>query len=154
MATLDSYIAELTNFQNNLEKIINVIVLNKQNEVVDIVKARLIGSGKDAKLKLIGGGIYKPFTISDKKASGSGTGKITSHFTLFHDGGFHRGMFVQESGDFLFISSTDAKTNLLIGEYGEDILGLTEPETKFVTDQIIDPELQKIINKLPQTIDI
>jgi len=143
---LDTYIGQLNTLADNLDSIVSTTIEKNGNLVVGMVKKRLIGSGKDADDKLIGGGQYSAVTIADKNRF-SGNEGITSHFTLFHFGDFHDGMFVQQVGKNALITSSDQKTNLLISEYGEAILGLNDEETEVVAEQIIDPELQKIINK-------
>ena len=150
MASLESYIAELNTFANTLENQVNAIILEDENEVIDVLQQRLMDTGLDAKKSPIGGGQYAPVTIENKKKKGQEIG----HFTLFNKGDFHGSMFIQELGKTLFITSRDAKTNVLIQDYGEDILGLTNEETAFIVQWTIDPEIQKTINKLPQTIDI
>lgn len=150
MASLEAYIAQLDSFADNLPKIVVSAGVENEDDITQIVKSRLLDKGLDAKLSLIGGGQYAPRTIEEKKLLGQETG----HFTLFYKGGFHDGMFVDSLGDFLFIDSSDAKTRSLINEYGKDILGLTQPETKFVVQWYIDPKIQKTINSFPKVINI
>ena len=101
-------------------------------------------------MSFIGPPPYAPSTIEDKKSKGQEWG----HFTLFDTGSFHAGMFIRVVAELMLIESRDSKTNLLINTYGVAILGLTEPETKFVIQFFIDPRLQDIINNFPQTITI
>lgn len=145
MASLDAYIAELKQFGNNLKQ--NVIKISKQQEedILNIVRRRLKETGQDANLSFIGPPPYSPFTIEDKKRKGDEAG----HFTLFDTGSFHDKMFIEVQGGLIMIDSRDGKTGDLINRYGRAILGLTEQETKFVTEQLIEPKLQNMINDLP-----
>ena len=147
---LDTYITELNNFADTLPKIVNGIVVRHQFEVTDMIKIRLEGSGVDAKGGLIGGGQYSFTTLFHKEKKGA----ITSHFTLLDTGAFYQGMFIASQGETLLVSSRDSKTSMLESDYGEAILGLNEQETEVVAKQIIDPELQKIINKQTTFIEL
>jgi len=160
LATLDSYIAELKFFAKHLqENVVNIGVKNERG-IINTQNTRHKTRGLDAKGKTIGS--YSANTIARKNKKG----QPSSFVTLEDTGNWHSDMFVGGT-DELFIDNHNSSltTELMNGgigkgdeksnpPYGKDIIGLTDEETVFLTQKIIDPELQKIINKLPQTIDI
>ncbi len=145
MATLDAYIQELTTFKDKLPNTTVDIMVRHQFEITDLVKIRLEGKGIDAKGSLIGGGKYADATLFYKQQKGD----ITDHFTLLDTSSFYDGMVVEKAGDTALIDSKDSKTSLLKTEYGEDILGVNDTETDVIISEMIDPELQKMLDKLP-----
>ena len=156
MATLDSYIAELKFFAKHLqENVVNIGVKNERG-IIKIQNDRHTTRGLDAEGNTIGS--YSANTIARKKKKG----QPTSFVTLEDTGNWHSDMFVHGTDELLIDNHNKSLTTDLMnggGEesnpaYGKDIIGLTDDETVFLTEKIIDPEVQKIINKLPQTINI
>jgi hypothetical protein len=144
MASLDALISSLNTVAKSLEKTVTAILVDKEKNIVQVVQHRLLNSGEDANGNLIGGGQYADMTIRHKLF----TNQPTEHFTLFDEGDFHKGMFVENKGGVALIGSSDSKTGDLTSRYGEAILGLTSEETEQVVKLWVDPELQKIFNKI------
>jgi hypothetical protein len=162
MASLDSYIAELTFFSDNLHNIVGDAGVKHADEIIVTQNLRLHNAGKDSKNNLIGN--YSNLYIESNKKP---KGHRYDHVTLSDDGGWYSNMFVDNRGTKgLFIDNKDTVlTNKLMNggggiwpdanpPYGQNIVGLTEPETDGLVAKVIEPELQKIINKLPGIIDI
>ena len=157
MASLDAYITELTNFKNDLPKTVVKIGVRNEQHIVRLQNERHKNDGLDANGNLIGGGIYAQRTIRDKIDKD----QTISHVTLEDTGAWHSDMFVSGK-DMLEINNRNASlTSTLIsgggkGEnppYLKDIIGLTERETVYVAEYIIEPDIQKEIDKLPNVID-
>lgn len=67
---------------------------------------------------------YTLFTIMVKERKGQPTDRVT----LFDTGDFYGAFTAEASGDTLFLSSSDWKTEKLERKYGEAIFGLTEED--------------------------
>jgi hypothetical protein len=67
---------------------------------------------------------YSPVTNMIKTRSGVGTGRITSHVTLFNKGNLHKSIFADIDNE-IILGSFDEKVGELSAKYG-DFLGLTE----------------------------
>jgi len=158
MSSLNQYIAELNFFADNLHNVVGDAGVKNADYIVNKQNTRLENKGTDAKESPIGS--YSSVTVSFKKSKGD----RYDHVTLKDEGNWYNSMFVENRGtQGLIIDSSDTSlTGKLMnggGErenpaYGKDIIGLTEPETNDLVIEKIDPEIQKTINKLPQTIDI
>ena len=151
MASLDAYITELTFIKDNLPSMVVDIGVKHSQEIIQKQNDRLFNSGLDAKNSSIG--VYSEYTkkIKDK------AGQPTDHVTLKDSGTWYDDMYIH-GNDMLEIDNRDASlTGELInggGEfknpaYGKDIVGLTEKETLDVATKIIEPDIQKILDKLP-----
>ena len=147
---LDTYITELNNFADNLE--VTVTTIGKKNElgIVKLQNDRLF-KGYDALNTLIGGGVYAKKTIAIKSARAMKTSVVT----LNYEGDWYGNMFVSGTKELIIDNRDKSLTSELMnggGEgsnppYGEAIVGLTTDEEVFLAVEIIDPKLQKIINK-------
>jgi hypothetical protein len=144
MASLDALISSLNTVADTLQLTTSVILVKNEEKILQVLQHRLMNSGEDANENLIGGGTYADMTIRHKLF----TNQETEHFTLFDKGDFHKGMLVRLEGDLALINSSDSKTGDLTSRYGEAILGLTSEETEQVVKLWVDPELQKIFNKI------
>ena len=141
--SLDAYLSDLRNLESNLEKEINAIIDEKQGFLVGLIKNRLFQKGIDAKGKKILPD-YKPSTIKRKKEDH----QRTSHVTLRDKGDFYAGIFVEFKNWVITSDSLDGKTDSLISKYGTDILGFTQEEQDQIVFSIIEPRIEKILNKL------
>jgi len=144
MSSIDVYLKELQRIHNNLPKIIEAIIMKNQGEMLKRLKLRLYNNGVDAEGKEITP-TYAAVTIEIK----AGKGQRKSHVTLRDTGAFYAGMYLFIKEDKLFVLSSDPKTPSLIHKYGEDILGLTIQEQEYLINAILEPEVQKLLNQLP-----
>ena len=152
MSSLNQYIAELNFFADNLHNIVIESGVKSSGAILSTLKQRLFNKGTDANNSLIGGGAYS----KNYKEYKRGKGRRTSFVNLRMEGDYYDSMFVEARGTKgLFIDATDWKKSILAEQYSSwELLGLTEDETENLVAFRIDPEIQKTINKLPQTIDI
>ena len=145
MTEINDYISHLVHIQKILPKWIEEIIIAKQGKILQEIKLRLWNTGLDAKGNEILPS-YKPSTIRWKKNTKYAR---TSHVTLRDTGAFYAGMYLFLSKDELFVSSRDPKTPSLIKKYGPDILGLTVDEQRILMYSILEPEIQKRLDELP-----
>lgn len=85
---------------------------------------------------------YTEVTNIIKTASGSGTGAITSHVTLFDTGELHKSIFATVDEE-ISLSSHDSKVPELSAKYGE-FLGLTEESLKKVQEKFNPVFIEKL----------
>lgn len=148
MASLDRYIDELYIFGRDINKNIDKIVDLKNSDFVRVAQHRLFNYGEDGDGNLLES--YAEATIFSKVLKKHPFDRTT----LLDTGSFYQGMFVNSNNGRVDLFSSDSKTTLLTGQYGKAILEFTkEEQTKLVND-IIDPAMQKIINQLPETIEL
>ena len=151
MASLDAYITELTFIKDNLPSMVVEIGVKNSQEIIDMQNNRHINSGLDAKGSSIG--IYSQYTIKQKEK----LGQPTEYVTLEDTGTWHDDMYIHGNDMLEIDNNNPSLTSTLInggGEfqnppYGKDIVGLTDKETVDVTTKIIEPNIQKMLDKLP-----
>lgn len=141
MTTLDQYINGLFKLVS-LDDFIYDMIGIMEPRLLELIKTRLYRYGLDGDGNLIG-----EYTESSK-ARKKELRQLATHITLRNTGKFYKGMYAEMDGGTLLIDSTDSKTEMLTGVYGEAILGLTEQEQEWLIDNIIDIELQKYVNSL------
>ncbi len=144
MREINNYINTLVKIENQLPEIIEDIILKNQGKILSLIKQRVWNFGIDADGNLIIPS-YKDITIEIKKFEG----KRSSHVTLRDTGNFWKGVYLFVEENMLFVDSKDPKTPSLIEKYGESILGLTIQEQNILIYEIIEPEIQKRLNQLP-----
>lgn len=144
MSDIDTYLVELNNLSKNLPKIVADIVARNEGKMLNMLKMRLWNTGRDASGSLITPA-YTETTVDWKQQAG----QRTSHVTLRDSGDFYKSMFIKVIGNELIVGATDPKTTQLISKYGVDILGLTKQEQEILIYSIIEPEIEKEIQKLP-----
>lgn len=155
---LDNYIQELNFFADNMQETVTAIGVKNGRGIVKMQNDRLLNHGLDANENLIGGGVYSSVTINHK----SNRGDTISHVTLKDTGDWHGNMFVSGTKELLIDNSDSSLTGELMNgggqgsnpPYGKDIIGLTDEEEVFLAQNVIDPELQKEINKLTTFIEL
>ena len=86
---------------------------------------------------------YSPVTIHIKQAKGQPTDRMT----LRDEGDFHSKFRIERTADGLRISSDDAKTEMLIRNYGEEIFGLTDDNFQIFLEDYFQPQIKKIIHE-------
>lgn len=141
MKELNDYISELKNFESNLPKYIEKIVIDNKGLLLKKLKLRLFNYGIDGAGNLITPQ-YTEKTVLIKKKNN----QRSSHVTLRDTGSFYAGMFVEYYNNKVNIFSTDYKEDFLTEKYGDDILELTLEEQRFFIFTVLEPEIQKIIN--------
>lgn len=144
MSEIDAYLSSLRKLELDLDKIVNDIIRKNEKYILSMIKLRLWNYGIDA----AGKKILPDYKESTKKAKKE-DGKRSSHVTLRDEGDFYRSMIILFDGNKILISATDDVTGILINKYGVDILGLTIQEQRTIIDTIIEPEIIKIVNALP-----
>lgn len=140
--TIENYIKGLEKFKANLPEQVDSILMKNSKFIVGMLKLRLYNYGQDGNYDQIG--YYTPSTKrrKDKK------GQKADFITLRDSARFYDGMFMlAENGNYK-ISSTDSKTPLLIAEYGPAILELTYKQQTDIVENIIDPEIQKLLDDI------
>lgn len=145
MTTLDKYISDLEKLAD-LESFLIDLFIKYEGSIVGMIKNRLYQTGLDGKYNLIGH--YTEASAAEKRNKN----QRASFITLRDTGDFYAGMYAEYDGGELVTDSTDSKRNMLVAEYGEDILALTEQEQEAIIDHYIDIGLQKHIDKLGQQI--
>jgi len=142
---INSYIKGLNNLKDNLSNIAIEAVEKKKGKLVGDLKLRLYRKG------ISGSGLpikpeYDWKTIHIKKQSG----QITSHVTLRDSGDLYKSLKLVSHKK---KSETDVISNLpyaleLIDKYGGSIFDFTKQEVEIIIQSIIDPAIQKELNKL------
>ena len=140
--TIENYIKQLENFKSDLPAEVDKILMKNSKFIVGMLKLRLYTYGQDGNYDQIG--YYTPATKRRKDIKG----QKADFITLRDSGHFYDGMFMIASNGNYKISSTDAKTPLLINEYGPAILELTYKQQADIVENIIDPEIQKLLDNL------
>ena len=90
-------------------------------------------------------GPYAPFTVEIKKAKGQRYDIIT----LYDEGDFHRSKSINFSDVGFEVVATDWKTDKLISEWGEDIMGIQKDNLEIISNDMKDyiyQPFKKIIN--------
>jgi hypothetical protein len=148
--SLNAYLSELIELEATLAKKIEKIVYDNQDKLVRMIRERLYQHGIGGDGQLITP-TYARQTIEAKKEKK----QRVSHVTLRDTGAFYEGMFIEVKNNILSANSLDGKTPSLIEKYGASILEFTEEEQTVIIFGIIEPEIQKILNKLnSKNIDI
>jgi hypothetical protein len=145
MNELDSYLLDLRNLEQNLDSIISAAILKNEGLILQKLKLRLFNIGVDGSGRKLQPD-YSKYTITLKKSNN----QRTSHVTLRDTGAFYASMYLeynQVSGS-LFVDSDDPKYLELVSKYGPDILGLTIDEQRFIIFSIVEPAVQKELNKI------
>lgn len=120
-----------------MEKALLKVVKDNQEIALDLnTDSQLFDKGIDANGNLLPGP-YAPFTIDIKGLKGQPTDRIT----LKDSGDFHESFFMSATKFPIVIDATDSKRNELVGEWGEDIFGLTDESQSSLNEDIL-PDLQ------------
>jgi len=141
---MEQYIKDLEGIIDDIDEIVESIVLKNKGYILKNVKLRLFNRGRDGSGNLIEPE-YMPNTIEYKKSQR----QRSSHVTLRDSGDFYRSFVVEYKNNTIFIESNVRYKSELIQKYGEDIFNLTEHEVSNVIMLIIEPEIEKILRKLP-----
>lgn len=75
-------------------------------------------------------------------------GKRPGPMTLFDTGKFYRAIKIETIGKALAVTNDDSKANMLVGRYGEEILGFQEQNLEIIKYDIALPGLQEKIQSL------
>lgn len=87
---------------------------------------------------------YSATTVQIKRAKGQPTNRVT----LRDEGDFHFSFFIEFTDESFQIKASDWKANMLVSQYGESILGLTNENFRDLADNYVAPELIKLIKEL------
>jgi len=141
--SIDSYIAELQRIQKDLPATVIKTGYKYERYLIQNVQNRLYNQG-------IGGGRtklgeYKAATKAKKILKG----RKIDFVTLKNEGDWYKAMYIRDDGESLFIDSKNWKTAVLEARWGQDILQLTSPETTNYAAFIVEPAIQKLLNRLP-----
>ena len=140
--TVDDMIKKLQKAKEDIPNMVEKIVLSNSQKVIELNRSvQLYQKGVDSygnKLKP-----YRPNTIILKKERN----QISKHTTLKDTGMFYNGFKVIMNANYLYITSSDEKTDMLMEKYGKNILGLTKDNEITLYDEIITPELCEFLNK-------
>ncbi|RLA04915.1 MAG: hypothetical protein DRQ47_02485 [Gammaproteobacteria bacterium] len=148
MSTVSEYIQLLTKISNDLPEEVGRIIKRNEGKILTMIKLRLYQTGIDGDGNLIGN--YSSYTKKRKKDKG----QPAAHITLRDTGEFYSSLFTTFNGEELFIHSSSDKAPMLVEEYGEAILELTEQEINIILDGIVEPQINKYISdNLPEVID-
>lgn len=88
---------------------------------------------------------YEPMTISIKQ----GKGQPTDRVTLRDEGDFHDKFFISYGTDSFTIGSSDWKSDILVGDWGKEIFGLTDEniqEAIAITKNDIENRVRLLLN--------
>lgn len=146
--TIQEQLNRLIKLSAGLPGAIDEILKKNEGTIVGMLKLRLYNYGTDGNYDLIG--LYAPSTIERKKSSG----QKYNFITLRESGSFYAGMFLETSNAEYEINSRDSKTSYLVDAYGESILELTPKQQFDVIENIIEPELQKLLDNAIGDIEI
>lgn len=87
---------------------------------------------------------YAPLTIEIKQAKGQPTDRVT----LRDEGDFESSFFLEVGNEQFEIKAADFKTEQLMRDYGNEILGLTDENLAVVIWQYIFPDLMKTVKQI------
>ncbi len=140
-ATLRNLEYRLRKFKNDLPRVLEDAIIEKQDVIVSAVANdqlyRRGVNGKDVKIMS-----YKPYTAStvrNKKRKGQPYTRVTLRDT----GEFHKSMFLVVDKEGFYVTSSDDKTEGLVEKYGDTIFRLTD---KNLT-RILNSHIRKYITK-------
>lgn len=141
------------NFRKEIEDILNEP--HTKERIIELNQEQLAVLGQDSKgnelktINALGSNAYSDFTIRFKNDEGIGIGAITDHVTLYDKGSFYDSFKVKASN--LKVTHT-AKFNKPDGNIQdnfdtdiEDVLSLNQDNIDKVVEEIIIPELIKIV---------
>jgi hypothetical protein len=131
----------LKGFKRDLNETILLIVKDNEELIIDMnFNDQLFEQGiltNDVKIDSYAP--YAPFTISIKQMKGQPTDRVTLH----DEGDFEQGGMIKYGDDYFEITSSDGKTQKLIQEYGDQILGLTQSNLKSLIWDYMYPGIKK-----------
>lgn len=145
--TIQQYVEKLKEFNKDLPKTIDMILKKNEGTILRMLKLRLYNFGTDGNYDLIG---YYSTNTKKRKAS---KGQKSSFITLRDTGAFYAGMYLESKDGVYKIDSLDPITPVLTMLYGKEILELTFKQQTDIINNIINPELQKILDSI-DNIDI
>jgi hypothetical protein len=146
--TIEQYANGLAKLRDTLPAKVDEILMKNSNFITGMLKLRLYNYGQDGDYEQIG--FYSPKTQELKKKKG----QKTTFITLRDTGSFYAGMYLESKNGEYKIDSTARQTQMLIAEYGPEILQLTYKQQTDIINNIINPELQKYIDESLGDIDI
>lgn len=113
----------LRRFRDSLPLYLEEAISEKEDVIVSAVQNQLYRRGITGRgIKIMS---YMPYALSTIKAKKK-KGQPTTRVTLRDTGKFYAGMHVVFDSKGFYVTSSDSKTNKLIGKYGIDILRLTD----------------------------
>ena len=139
---IDAIINDLKKLKEELPKMVNSAVMEKEQEVLDINRDQMFKMGIDSQGNAIWPE-YQKETI-DAKGLRAQYGVFPNfreynyepidHVALIQTGSFYGNMFIQQRSDHFVIWSRDQKTGMLVQKYGREIFGIA-PENwdRFLT---------------------
>ena len=149
MSEIKDYILYLNNSIEGLDKEIERIILANSGKILNKIKTRLYGRGVDGS----GSKIQPNYHISTVQYKKNKNQRI-SHVTLRDSGDLYNSMFVEYKDSSIFINTSVGYRDELISKYGDSIFDLTEKEQSDFIDTILEPEINKFINKSDIQINI
>ena len=135
MSTIREKFLLVSNFEQSQTKIMNDCINNTSDVILDANRSQLL-EGLDKQGQKITPK-YKPFTRQRKIEENRDPDKVT----LFDKGDFHRSMFMEAKGNYIFIDAKDEKTDELMTKYdrgGEMIFGIPQKKKTDINESIMD----------------
>lgn len=134
--TINQAISKLEQLKNDLPSLVTNAIMSDKSKVIDLNRSfQLFQKGIDSNgNKLLA---YRPTTQFIKRQKN----QIFKHTTLKDTGEFYAGFRILIENGFLYITSTDDKTDSLMDKYGKNIFGLTRDNRLTLFGEIINPKL-------------
>lgn len=144
MRRLIDLIAKLKSFEKELLEVIEKAIRDNEDFIIALnYEDQLYDKGIDRDGKKLNPP-YAPSTIKRKKRKNQPTGRVT----LRDENVFHRSFYIYYGPDNFQIMTTDPIEPFLICRYGDEILGLTDENLRYVLEQFIAPAIMKKMKEL------
>lgn len=146
MKRLDDLIGRLRAFEKEIIRVIEEVVREYDYIILDMnAEDQLFGKGitRDG-IEIAEYLPYAPLTVEIKKLKGQPTTRVT----LRDEGDFHSSFFIDYQEGGFQIKADDWKTDKLMYDYGDEILGLTDENFKEFADDYVRPALTKLLQQL------
>lgn len=132
----------LMEVRDNFDSIVIDVCKEFEPEIIDMNTAQLEQglNGEGQKIEPS----YAPLTVSIKREKGQPTARVT----LFDEGGFYAGFFVNFQREMFSLGSADEKALKLERRYGKEIYGLNESsleELRILVFETLAEEIRKRI---------
>lgn len=146
MKRLDDLIARLKSFDDEIMKVIEDVVRENYATILDMnTDDQLFAKGVTRTGRVIAEyAPYAPLTIEIKKLKAQPTARVT----LRDEGDFHTSFFIEFQADGFQIKASDWKTEKLMFQYGDEIMGLTDGNFKEFAIDYVKPALTNLLKKL------
>tara|TARA_R110002049_G_C9177884_1_gene563254 strand:- start:15468 stop:15905 length:438 start_codon:yes stop_codon:yes gene_type:complete len=134
--TVADYINKLDQVRNNIPNIVSKSVAINEEAIIHLnTQVQLYNEGIDSNNIVLAP--YSKDTIFIKQSNNQPYDRTT----LKDTGDFYRGFKLIFTSNHLFITSTDDKTDLLMGKYGTNIFGLTPDNQLTLYNEILLPDI-------------